>query len=62
LFGKKCTDDTPGVMFETKQLVIGTVETISISLPSVNALPVTGNVINKLATVPCGDALQINLL
>ena len=48
LLGKKCTDPTPGVILDTKQLVIGTVLTISISLPSSRALPADGSVINKL--------------
>jgi hypothetical protein len=50
---------TPGVIFDTKQLVIGVNDTISISLPSSTE---PGNVINKLATVPVGEQLAINLL
>ena len=46
-------------MFETKQLVIAVIDVISMVLPFSTLL---GNVINKLATVPVGEQLAMNLL
>jgi hypothetical protein len=59
LLANPYTEVTPGVIFDTKQLVMAVIEVISISLPSST---LSGNVINKLATVPVGLALAMNLL
>ena len=59
LFAKPYTEVTAGVIFEIKQLVIGVMEVISKILPSSTE---SGHVINKLATVPVGLQLAMNLL